>query len=186
MSDTYLEKIVKRKLGPWRVLAKIGIAVGTAALIYALFCIFLSVQAFSYGAFAFFLLFALGWLAWRWSISMNVEFEYTVTSGELDIDRIIAKRKRKRMITVRTTELEQMAPYDDAHREIYDTYECTSTINAASSPKSADIWFVTCNTRKYGKARILFEPSDRMIEDMRVHSPRKVDARPLQEASPEQ
>lgn len=33
--------------------------------------------------------------------NMSVEYEYIVTNGEMDIDKIIAKRRRKRLITVK-------------------------------------------------------------------------------------
>ena len=55
----------------------------------------------------------IAWVGYRAYLMFNVEYEYIVTNGELDIDRIIARRGRKRMINIKTNAYELIAPYDD-------------------------------------------------------------------------
>ena len=42
-----------------------------------------------------------------------VEYEYTFTNGELDVDKIIAKKKRREMISTSAREFTAFGKYDD-------------------------------------------------------------------------
>jgi len=43
---------------------------------------------------------------------LYVEYEYTFTNGEIDIDKIVEKKKRKRVINFQIKEVELLAPED--------------------------------------------------------------------------
>ncbi|MDD2214631.1 MAG: DUF6106 family protein, partial [Oscillospiraceae bacterium] len=45
------------------------------------------------------------WLVWWLASATSREFEYVVTKGDLDIDMIVARRKRKRVFSVKSKEL---------------------------------------------------------------------------------
>lgn len=57
---------------------------------------------------------------------MSVEYEYIVTNGEMDIDKIIAKRRRKRLITVNARTFERFGPFKESDHA-GETYSNRST-----------------------------------------------------------
>ena len=107
-------------------------------------------------------------------INTNYEYEYIVTNGELDIDKIIAKRSRKRVLNVKPSEFELIAPYNHKNKGEYERGTFAKTIDASSSKYAKDVWFGIANTKKFGRVRFLFEPTEKMVENMRHHMPRKV------------
>jgi hypothetical protein len=42
---------------------------------------------------------------------LNVEYEYIVTNGEMDVDMIQSKTNRKRLISFKCSEIERIEPY---------------------------------------------------------------------------
>ena len=68
----------------------------------------------------------------------NIEYEYALTNGELDVDRIIARRKRKRILSVHCRIFEIFAPLED---EKYSAYKNIKTIDVAREKNSATAYF---------------------------------------------
>ena len=44
---------------------------------------------------------------------VNVEFEYSVTNGDLDIDKVISKKRRKKFARLKLRDIEYFAPFGD-------------------------------------------------------------------------
>ena len=63
---------------------------------------------------------------------MNLEFEYAATNGDLTVDKIIHRRKRKRVINLDSKDIETMGKYKaaDHAQKRYD-----KRINAARDEK---------------------------------------------------
>ena len=55
---------------------------------------------------------ALGYWTYFSAQSMQVEYEYTFTNGELDIDKIIAKSRRKAMLSVDVSKFTAFGKYN--------------------------------------------------------------------------
>lgn len=104
--DTFIEQIVKKKKTPteWFII------VGTVLLALVLV---LAVWLFA-APLVMFALAGAGFGAWWLITNQNNEFEYCVTNGDIDIDQIIAKRKRKRLVSVAGRKVESLLPYDPA------------------------------------------------------------------------
>lgn len=94
--------MVKRKGGK-----EIAIIIGVifAALLIA------AVSVLFLGAFALLIIAGAGYGAWWLITSQNIEFEYSVTNGDIDIDQIVAQRKRRAHRVRRGTEDRVMQPY---------------------------------------------------------------------------
>lgn len=175
MSDTYLEYIIKKAPEAKTSILKVLIIVGTVILSYVGMVLLTSSEALSQFS-SFFLLVIAGIIygAYRLVTSFNYEFEYIVTNGDLDVDKIIAKRERKRLVSMSTADVEIMAPYDNMYKHNYETGTFAQTINATSSKYAKNPWFIVADTKKYGRVRVMWEPTERMIENMRSYMPRKV------------
>lgn len=90
--------------------------------------------------------------------NMNVEYEYIITNNEMDIDKIIGKRKRKRMITVDISSAEDFAPYPS------DTdVDADATVHASSGVEQ-DAYYLVVNHSSYGKVKVIFNPNERIRE----------------------
>lgn len=88
-----------------------------------------------------------------WLVSgMSIEYEYIVTNTELDIDKIIGKRKRKRMITIDLTRADDFAPLGDT------SPDC-DVIVSASSGTDKNIHYLLAEHSDYGKVKVIFNPN---------------------------
>ena len=88
--DIYLENIVKKKKDKKDILKIVGIIL--AGFIFSDLVILLSFLISFLRAISV-ILFAGVWFGVYWLISSwNLEFEYSVTNGEIDVDSIISRR----------------------------------------------------------------------------------------------
>lgn len=115
---------------------------------------------------------ALIYLAYRLITSRNVEFEYIVTNGDLDIDKIISKRKRKRIFSANCKEFDIVAR-TGSNSFSQSVQAMKSRIDASSTPGSPDAFFITTNY-KGEKTLVIFEPDERMLNSFKMAIPRKV------------
>ena len=100
--DIFCEYIVKVKRSPLEILISV-LGVFLAAIL-----IFLSLGLLSTAFSSFVLLIdaAIVYGVYILVTHFDVEYEYIFTNGDLDIDKIIAKRKRKRMFSLSVKEFE--------------------------------------------------------------------------------
>jgi len=106
--------------------------------------------------------------------SRNFEFEYSFTNGDLDIDRIIGRRSRKRELSVSVRSFEIMAPMSEEFRREYESQSIGKTVDVASSPKSESRWFAKYRDDSGTVILLIFEPNERVVEAIRKYIPRKV------------
>ena len=104
MSDFYTEQLVKRK-------ASMGTMVAKAALIALTVVSLLSFFLFPLGILFFGIMIVADIFLFR---QLDLEFEYLYVNGDLDIDKIMAKQKRKRVFQTNVSELEVIAPTGSA------------------------------------------------------------------------
>lgn len=148
--DTFFEQIVKVKLSAKDWL--LYLAIWAAGGILALFC-FVYLQGI-----ALFLTAAIIYFAFKFSSKVFVEYEYIFTNGDLDVDKIVAKASRKRMVTINCKAVEKYGKY-------------TKNIQPPSSVKKL---YTFCNKndenavyiiaphKNEGTVMIVFAPADKI------------------------
>jgi uncharacterized membrane protein len=164
--DIFHEQIVKKPNSGLRIAAKAGIMAGflllAAAALVLLFGFFpmntLLVALFVY-------------LGWYLSTGLSVEYEYILTNNDLDIDKIIAKRKRKRLISIKMPTLTEFTPLTDANR---DAGERTLISCAGNDFPSVIADF---KHDKLGDCRLVFSPSEEMLAEITKVLPRTIRAK---------
>ncbi len=161
--DMFIEKIVKRRKDA------MDMAITAAVVIVALvasFLLFVFVPGFSP-----LLVAGVLYLAYFIISKRNIEFEYAVTNGDLDIDSIINQKKRKRAFSANCKDFEMVAKVksDKYSREIK---ECKNVKDYSSHNEHADVWFIYM--RQGAPTVILFEPTAQMIDNFYTFIPRKV------------
>jgi hypothetical protein len=151
--DIFHEQIVKKPTTGSRLAASAGIIAGF--LIASALC-------FIFLGFLFpvnlLLIAGLIYLCWYIVTGMSIEYEYILTNDDLDIDKIIAKRKRKRLISIKMSSFSDIAVLtnDNANAGDKTLVDCAGTEFKA--------YAVDFKHDKMGECRLVFTPSDDMLE----------------------
>ncbi len=98
---------------------------------------------------------------------MSVEYEYTFTNGELDIDKITGKRKRTSLITVDAEKFEAFGVLDDNTSD-----KPNATLILCSDNTGVGEYYADITTEEYGETRIIFTPSEKMVAYIEEALPR--------------
>lgn len=167
MNDTFMEKIVTRKKTGQDYLRIFGLLVAGFVIMLAI-TLFASYIMFLVPA----LLVGLVYGLWFMMSGMNREYEYIVTNGDLDIDMIIARRKRKRVFSCKPKDIELMAgmgsdEYKDAQKRNLKLIDCSMSLQAK------DNWFIITDY-KGQKVMAVFAPDERMLKSMKRFNPSKI------------
>ena len=157
--DTFVEQIVKKKKGGREYAVIFGSIVGAILLLLVLFLF-----AFQFiGGLFLFLVAGAGYGVWWLCTTQNIEFEYSVTNGDIDIDQIIAQRKRKRIVSVSGEKIETMAPYKP---EDYVGRKFDRMVIAAPSTAEQGLWCFTYHSKKSGSTLVIFQPEERVLKSL--------------------
>jgi len=164
--DIFVEKIVKRKNTSADLVFNIGIILGGIGLAVIVLLIpyinnfgFILVAGIIYGVYYL-------------QTSRSVEYEYVVTNGDLDIDKIVSKRKRKRVFSASCKEFDMVARITNESLK-QEVKNAKKQILAVSSMEAQDVYFVSLNY-KSERTLLFFEPDQRMIDAFKIYIPKKV------------
>lgn len=164
--DIFIEKIVARKKGGKDVLFNLGIIAAGLIVSLVLFAIPFVAN------FALFLFAGIVFGVYYLITSRNVEYEYIVTNGEMDIDRIVAQRKRKRLFSGNCREFDVIAKVN-SDKYTTDVKNIRNKLYLVGSMDSPDVYFLTAHY-KGEKTLVFFEPDKRMLDAFKTYIPRKV------------
>lgn len=148
--DTFFEQIVKKKksLSSWALI--VGVVL-LAVVLIALVWIF--------GILAVIATVGIAYGAWWLATTQNVEFEYCVTNGDIDVDKIVARRKRVRLVSVSGRKIRALAPYDPQKP----LGKFQRTVLVAPSLNEEGLWYFTYHSKKNGDTLVVFMPDDRVL-----------------------
>ena len=125
------------------------------------------------GSILFLLCAGIIYFIYRCITGLNVEFEYSFINGSLDVDKIIAARRRKHITTLNARSIEIMGTRNNRafgsnmnNSEIKKLYAC-SDVNAE------DLCFVIFE-HKSKKAMLLFNPNEKIREGFKRVNPQNV------------
>ena len=166
--DIFMEKLVTRKKTLTDHLITAGIIIAAALLIMVV----LSIPILAQLGLSLIVAAGIAYLGYRLITSRNIEYEYIVTNGDLDIDVIISKRKRKRIFSANCREFDIVSPVKSSHFD-QSVQNIRNRIDASSSRDSPDAYFVTLNYNGE-KTLVIFEPTEKMLNNFRFYIPRKV------------
>lgn len=166
--DIFIEYIVKKQKTGLDYLKMLGIVVATLFL-------WMLVLLFNHYLFGLglFIIAGIGWGAWKLLQTTSLEYEYILTNAELDIDKIIARTRRKRVLTVNFKEILLCARVDDPmfKAEFNNTSNVVKTYDVAGN--NGQKYFVEYNGEG-GKIRVLFTPNEKIMESVKKLAPRTV------------
>ncbi len=164
MSDIFVEQLVKRKKNKRSSLKKILIIfAGVISTFLAIEFLF----AFS------FILIALIWFGvYHFYVRENVEYEYSFTSGELDIDKIMNRSSRKRILTVDVRDFEVMVKknLENQNKELNNF---TKVFDYSSGEINENIYIAIFRKDKE-RVKLIFEPNEKTLNSIRMYIPNKI------------
>ena len=163
-NDSFIEQLVKVKLGGVRITAiLLTYFFGTAASA-VLFWASIMIGFPAVGVLA---VFGVMFVSWRSAGQFRVEYEYAVTNGEVDIDKIINERKRQRVLSFKCSDLENLTKYTKGEN-VPDSiktriFACTPDENSYS---------LTVRTKNGSAAYVVMSPDERVLEAIKAGMPR--------------
>lgn len=162
MNEMYAEAGVKRRSTPGTYAAKGG-------LIFAV--IFLVVLSLITGTSLFIPIAGLVVLVIIYLFPrLNIEYEYVFCDGQLDFDKIMGGAKRKTVLRIDFDNVEIVAPKGS---HALDSYQQLKVKDFSSyNPEVKPYVIVTSNNGEM--LRLYFEPSEKMLEVMKLKAPRKI------------
>lgn len=110
--------------------------------------------------------------AWYLIGVMRIEYEYTYFNGEFDLDVISAKRKRRRVATVKVRDFEQFGKYSELGKSISQMKdEYGKRYFMCSHPENPDCYYAVFR-KDHEMALLVFEPEEELVEEMKRIAPK--------------
>ena len=160
MNDYYTEQLVKKQTDMKDMLVK-------AVLVAVTIVSFLIVLMFPVGLILPIAMIVLDVFMFR---RLNVEYEYLFLNGELDIDKIMNKAKRKKVYSAGVADMEIFAPVDAVELR---QYQNARTYDFSSGNGQAKRYAMVISGSGELK-KVIIEPNDTIIEGFYMMAPRKV------------
>lgn len=169
MGDVFFEQIIKKRPTIKERFIKAGILIG-AILIFLLVFRFALIPNSGIASIVF--LIAVGVLVFAWYLitGLNLEYEYIYTNGEIDIDKISAKRKRKRLLTVRIDSFEEFEKYDN---QKFKGKTFDMTFHACTHLLDDNVYYAIFNGKQGQKCLLTISPSQKLLEEINKQMKRK-------------
>lgn len=160
--DVFFEQIVPIKKSVGNLIALVGLWLVAVILIVFLFLTNIL------GSFSLILCFGIGYGAFWLSNKFNVEFEYIITNGTLDIDKITNKSSRKRILSFELSQVTRLEKYNPA---------ATSNINqkeivVACNPQEPGAYFITADRTGKKSVNLIFAPNKKLQSAIEKFAPK--------------
>lgn len=170
--DSFMEYMITQKKTAKTVLKKIGVYVG--ALIFSLAaCAFMFMFPSMLIGFMPMVVALIFYFAYRINTSFDVEFEYILTNGELDVDKITHKRRRKRLMTIHCKSFIAFAKVGDKEFANEENGEFSRIIDASAKSSTLEDYYAVFY-KNGQKIKLVFNPTQKMIENFKIYAPRVV------------
>lgn len=165
MEDFY-ESLVRHIKTPKEYLIDAGLLIGGIIAAIAVFFITGLMRLHVIGivgasAVIFFTLQAIAFHKW--------EYEYIITQGVVDIDQVIAQRKRKRIISFEARDCEIIAPLNRGN--YFAEYKTLPITDCTAYTENKNNYFAVIERQGVRKC-ILFQPSEDMVQSLKRYNPR--------------
>lgn len=153
--DTFFEQIVALKKNGKTVAAFVGIWFA------ALLLCFLAFMFSGYIGSIFILVIAgVIYCAFRLSGNLNIEYEYILTNGIFDIDKIVNKSSRKRLLSFNLSNVSYVGKFNS------DTFSVNNinpkNVVFATDKNNDDVYFLIFEKSGDGAGYLVFSPNEKM------------------------
>ncbi len=164
MMDSYAEQIVKKADNGSDSVKRTACFIGGIAAGLLLIALFMKLRLAIVGA-------MLGVGAFYGGLYLgtnyDVEYEYLVVNNELSIDKILAKKRRKKLINVNVSGFEDFGKYDDNMTE-NDDVTIIYAAGVSEFDEALGTYYADFNDETHGKCRLVFTPSVKVLRELKL------------------
>ena len=171
MTDIFVEYMIKKKFGSKDIATCAGAFLLGGALVAG--CIVLMMGSVVPPMIPFFVMCAVVYGIYWVITSRQIEFEYSITNGDISIDQIVNRRSRKRLTSFDAKAIEEMGKYTENAQRLKNR-RVDKTIFASLTDDGADAWYVIARSRKTGVTLLVFSPDERCIDAIKPFMDRKL------------
>ena len=172
METIFIEELIRKKKTPSDYLAVFGVLLLGAVLATFLLA-FILPMFLGFGTVVLLLVVAVFYGVYCFIQSVDVEYEYSLVNAEIDVDKIMGKRRRKRMVTVYLRNLEDFGTRKNPEFNRYMENAVVKKVFACRDKNADDVFFVVYDEGAT-KIMLLFNPSEKIINHIVKRNPLKV------------
>ena len=110
-------------------------------------------------------------LIWRALKNMQLEFEYIIVNDTLDFDKIIAKKKRERIVSLELKTVEEIGVYSEAK---FKGSNFGAQFHAERDTQSSYNYYMIFPHPQFKRTIVVFTPDERMLDALRQTLPRQL------------
>ena len=158
--DVFVEQMVVNPQKGKDLALKVLITLA-AVILSGIFLLFLAVMAFVPVV-------GIIYAAYYLISGLNCEYEYIVTNGEIDIDKIAGKRKRTRLITADARKFTAFGRLENAGK----LPDKATIVDATDG--SGHAFYADFVHGKLGETRLIFSPNEKVLEAVKPFIPRMI------------
>lgn len=154
--DTFKEQLIKIKSTPKTVILRILMWVAAIA-VSAVALMFLAQLAVIVAFFLF-------WGVIKLSRKLSIEYEYILTNGDLDIDKIMGQAERRRVCSIKCSDIESVGKYSDGMSLGQNAVFCCNTDD--------ERYYLRGHDSKGASVCVVIAPNEKMKEAIKAFIPR--------------
>ena len=107
------------------------------------------------------------WLAYRVCQNFFVEYEYIITANDLDIDKIVARNRRNRLITADLRQVSALKKYNPDQK----TPDNINRVLYCCEKNDENALCLLVHHQNKGNVMIVFAPNQKMIDAIKQKLP---------------
>lgn len=165
--DIFKEQLVRKMPEKNDIIKKILIIFATCVIAIFCFLVFMGTVMSIFGVLLAGLVVYGGYYL---ITNMMVEYEYILTNNEMDIDKIVAQRSRKRLATI---QLNSALEFGKADASLKISGNETLIKASANDPDQND-YYIRLNHSSLGSTILIFTPTEEMLELINSCLPRSL------------
>ncbi len=170
--DSFMEYMIAEKQTAKTVFKKIGIYFAALIITLISFIIMMMFPSALIGMLPMVIV-LIFYIAYRINTSFDVEYEYILTNGELDVDKITNKKRRKRLMTIHCKSFTVFARVGDEEFLSEENGEFARVIDASAKSSALEDYYAVFY-KNGQKIKLIFNPTQKMIDSFRMYAPRVV------------
>lgn len=165
MDNTYVEKLVSKKMTTTTAMIRVATIVACVIAIYVL--------SFYLGIYGLVAMFVCGYLIYYVFSVTSVEYEYVLVKNELTIDGIYGKNKRKTLQQIDVSKCEVIAPVESTYAAGYHRNTEMKSFDYTSGTGEEQVFLLLISFGA-APAKVYIEVDDRLLEGLRMAAPGKL------------
>lgn len=164
-----MEQLVVRKQTPLDLYKRVGLVVGGLLAIFLVLAVLPGLPGIIgqiFTTIGLFVAAGIGFGIYYGMSLFSLEYEYILTGAELDIDKIVGKRRRKRLLSLTTTTVGEIGLYRNKKKTAQSASKVT-VIPACAGVSDPETYYLAFHDQKHGQGILLFTPGEKLLKELK-------------------